>query len=383
MKLFRYFVSAVGLIIGVAIAIVILGVAEGGWFVLKDSFWNDGLKIYEIELSDKGSSSGYLHWDDRRLLEDEILWVKHSIPVLEMESLLKSYKASDTSLVLAVNTNYQKYSNLKILKGRFINDQDVRSTNRIVVLDEYTAMDLFGTTDIVGQKLEIQVGGKNVEFIICGIVRNYNRKIDTLFNDEYTSICYIPDSVAVYEDFNYKIDRIVALIDGDIHEKEAEIKLEHLLEREHGIEDVYNIKEYKQLNIVKEFIDDYLISAVMISALSFLLGGIGIMNIVLLTIQERRKEIGLYKLFGSGIKELQYEIIFKVLILSLGCGIIGLMFGLILGNIIGSLINIKVRLTLMSIFIAVTFPTITGVLSTLYPVLKINSVDIAEIIWEE
>lgn len=383
MKLFRYFVSAVGIIIGVAIAIVTLGVAEAGWFVLKDSFWNDGLKIYEIELSDKGSSSGYLHWDDRRLLEDEILWVKHSIPVLEMESLLKSYKASDTSLVLAVNTNYQKYSNLKILKGRFINDQDVRSTNRIVVLDEYTAMDLFGTTDIVGQKLEIQVGGKNVEFIICGIVRNYNRKIDTLFNDEYTSICYIPDSVAVYEDFNYKIDRIVALIDGDIHEKEAEIKLEHLLEREHGIEDVYNIKEYKQLNIVKEFIDDYLISAVMISALSFLLGGIGIMNIVLLTIQERRKEIGLYKLFGSGIKELQYEIIFKVLILSLGCGIIGLMFGLILGNIIGSLINIKVRLTLMSIFIAVTFPTITGVLSTLYPVLKINSVDIAEIIWEE
>lgn len=384
MKLVRYFISAVGIIIGVAVAIAVLGLAEGGMSVLNDSFWKDGVKVYEIEMSDKGSNTGeYLNWDDGKLIVEEMPSVKYSIPVLGQESLLKSYKASDTTFVLGVNAKYQDYSNLKILKGRFINDQDVRSANKVAVIDDYTALNLFGTTDIVGQKLEIQVGGKNVEFIICGIIKNFNRKIDSLFINEFPSLCFIPDSVPEDTAFNYRVEKIIAMIDRDIHEEEAKIKLEHLLERKHGIEDVYNIKVYNQLYTVTEFMDGYGIFAVMTSVLSLLLGGIGLMNAILLTMQERRKEIGLYKLFGSGIKELQYEIIFKVLVISFGCGMLGLLLGLLMGNVIGSFINIKVRITSISILISVVLPTITGILSSLYPTLRINSMNVAEIIWEE
>lgn len=383
MKLARYFISSLGIIIGVAIAIIILGVAEGGMSVLNNSFWEDNLKAYEIELSDKATNEKkYLNWDDGKLLVDKMPSVKYSIPVLGQKSQLKSYKASESAYVLGVNAKYLKYSNLEVLKGRFITDEDVLSVNRVAVLDDYTALELFGTTDIVGQKLEIKVDKKNIEFIISGVIKNSNRKIDNLFSDEFPSLCFIPNSVSVDVAFNYNTEKIIALIDASIHDEEAKIKLEHLLEREHQIEDVYNIKEYNQLFIVREYMDNYMIFAMMISALSLLLGGIGLMNAVLLTIQERRKEIGLYKLFGSEIREIQYEFILRVLVISIWCAILGLVLGLLLANIIGSFINVKVRLTLMLIFVSLALSTITAILSSLYPTSRINMVDVAEIIWE-
>ena len=383
-KAARYFISAAGIIIGIAAAMVILGVYEGGRSALHENYWSNGVKVYGIELKDKGlSSMEYLLKEDGRLLIDNMPEVKGSIPVLRLEAQLQSYKAAQGALTLAVNEKYLQYANLELLKGSFINEQDVRHANKIAVIDELTALELYGTTDIIGQKLDLQVSGKKVEFVVAGVFTNFNKNIETLFDKEYPGMCFIPESVPEDVYFEYEVEKLVALVKDSLHKEEAAAKLSHLLEEEHGAEDIYNINEYEQLSEVAEFTDKYLAFAVIISIVALISGSIGVMNAMLLTVQERKKEIGLYKFYGSGIRELQYEVLFKTIIISVGCGMFGMLMGLLAGGFIGSFVNISTRITFMSVSITTAASAVMGIAGSIYPALEISRVDASEAIWGE
>ncbi|HYF74972.1 MAG TPA: ABC transporter permease, partial [Candidatus Nitrosocosmicus sp.] len=299
----RYAVSSAGIIIGIAVAMVILGIADGGRAVLNQGFWSEGVKVYDIELKEVGlMGAGYLEWEDARLIDESMPEAKGSIPVLKMDSQLKSYKASFTAATFAVNEKFRQYANLEMVTGRFINEQDVHHANKVAVIDDLTAIELFGTTDILGQKLKVQVGGKNVEFTVSGVCRNFNRNIETLFKEEFPALCYIPDSVPEDVSFEYSVDKLIALVSDNLHEEEAASRLSHLLEKEHGVEGVYSVEEYEQLTGADDFTSKYAAFAVIIAVVALISGGIAVMNSMLLTIRERKKEIGLYKFYGAGIR---------------------------------------------------------------------------------
>lgn len=379
-----YLVSALGIILGIAVATAVLSMAEGGRSVLKGSFWGNGLRVYDIELKDKGSDSDeYLVREDGKLLTDKMYEVKGSIPVLRLDAQLKSYKASEAVPVMAVNEKYMQYANLEMLKGSFINEQDVRYANKIAVIDDISAIELYGTTDIIGHKLDMQVDGKKVEFVITGIFRNFNKNIETLFEDEVPGACFIPDTVPEDVSWSSSMEKLIALVDKGLHKEEAAVKLAHLLEKEHDAAEVYSINEYDQLPEVSEFTDKYLVFAAIIAIVGLLSGGTGVMNAMLLDIQERKKEISLYKLYGSGMREQQYDIVFRTLIICNGCGILGMILGLIAGDFIGSFININLRVTLVSVFVTVAASSFVGTISSLYPALRIKLVNAVDVIWGE
>lgn len=383
-NIIRYFISAIGIILGIGIIMIILGMIAGGSSVLNDSFWSKGVKVYDIELKNKElDTEGYLIPEDGRLFTDKMPEVKSSIPVLRLTGQLDSYKASGNAQTMAVNERFLQYANLEMLKGVFIDERDVRNANKIAVIDDLTAVELFGTTDIIGQKLGLQVEGKRIELHVAGVFKNYNKNIETIFEEEITGICLIPDSVPKDVSFSFSMEKLIALVDKDLHAEEAAARLSHLLEKEHGVTGVYRINEYKQLAKVSEFTDKYLAFAVIIALVGLISGGIGVMNAMLLTIQERKKEIALYKFYGSRIRELQYDIAYTILIICNSFGILGLILGIIAGNFIGSFINIRARATLMSFFITITATTIVGIICSFYPASRIKRVDPSEAIWGE
>jgi putative ABC transport system permease protein len=284
---------------------------------------------------------------------------------------------------MAVNEKYRQYANLEMLEGSFINEQDVRYADKIAVIDDITALELFGSTDIIGQKLDLEVNGKKVEFVVSGIFKNFNRNIETLFDDEIPGACFIPESIPEDVSWSYSVEKLIALVDKELHKEEVAARLGHLLEREHDAAGVYSINEYEQLPEAADFTDKYLVFAIIIAIVGLLSGGIGVMNAILLTTLERKKEIGLYKLYGSGIKELQYDIAFRTLVICTGCGILGMILGLLAGGFIGSFINIGARVTLMSVFVTLAASTIVGMTSCLYPASRIKLVNASEVIWGE
>ncbi|HYE84652.1 MAG TPA: ABC transporter permease [Clostridia bacterium] len=377
----RYFLSASGIIIGIFILTAVLGIAEGGRAVLNESFRQSGLRLYDIEISDKGAASeDYLLPEDGRLLERKMPEVKGTIPVLELQAQLKSYKASGSSRILAVNEKYLRYANLEMLGGSFISSVDVRKANKVVIIDDLTALELFGTKDIIEQKLDLVVGGRKVEFAVAGVFRNFNRNIETLFEEEVPGMCLIPDSVPEEVSFDFGMEKLIALVDNGVHKEEAAIRLAHVLEKEHGVTEAYSITEYVQLSQVSAFTDKYLVFAVITAIVGLISGGIGVMNRMLLSIQERKVEIGLYKFYGSGIKELQYDIVYRTMVICHGFGMLGLLLGIPAGNFIGSYINIRTGFSLLTIFVTITATALVGILSSLPPALKIKQVDAVGVI---
>lgn len=383
-KAARYIISSAGIIIGIAVAMVVLGMSEGGRSVLRQNFWNDGVKVYDIKLKEAGSGAGEnLKWEDAVLLADKMPEVRGSIPVLRLNAQLKSYKASGTADILAVNEKYPEYANIEMLEGSFINSQDVRYANKAAVIDELTAIDLYGTTDIVGQKLHIQTGGKKVEFLVTGVCKNYNRNIETLFDDELPGMCFIPDSVPEDTGLGFTVEKLIALVTDELHEEEAAARLSHLLEKEHGAEGAYSISEYEQLFQVEQFTDKYTAFAVIISIVALISGSIGVMNAMLLTVQERKKEIGIYKFYGLGIRELQYDILYKTLIVCLAGGAAGMLLGLLAGAGIGSFVNIRTGITFTAVFMTAGASALAGLAAGLHPAAEISRVDASEVIWGE
>lgn len=380
----RYFLSASGIIIGIFLLISVVELIQGGRAVLDESFWDKGIKVYDIKIGDGGNASGdLLNRKDGRLLEERMSEIRGSIPVLSLAAKLSSYKESVNVQALGINEKYLGYANLEMLKGAFISHAEVSAADRVAVIDDLTALELFGTTDIIGQKLDIKVGGRTVAFTVTGILRNYNKNIETLFDDDYPGICLIPESVPEDVSFECNVSKLVALVDDSLHEEAAETRLAHLLELEHGEEDIYDIEEYDQLPQVKEFTDKYLVFAVITAIVGLVSGSTGVMYAMLLSIRERKREIGLYKFFGAGIKELQYDLIFRTMTGCLACGVLGLILGIITGNFIGSFINLPVRLSLSSIFAAASMVFVSGALGSLYPAARIKHVDADEAIWGE
>jgi len=380
----RYFVSAIGIILGMAIIMVILGMIAGGKVILHDNFWSKGVKVYNIESKNKEhDAEGYLKPEDVRTLTDKMPEVKDSIPVLSLGGQLNSYKASGNALTLAVNERFLQYANLEMLKGSFINQGDVRNGNKVAVIDDLTAIDLFGTIDITGQKLDLEVEGKKIDFVVAGVFKNFNKNIETLFEEEIEGVCLIPYSVPVDASVDFSVEKLIAMVDKDLHEEEVAARLGHLLEKEHEVIDIYSINEYDQLTEVSEFTDKYLVFAVIIALTGLISGGTAVMNALLLTIEERKKEMGLYKFYGTRIRELQYDVVYTALIICNSSGIVGLILGTIAGSFIGSFINVRARVEFMSIFITITASTIIGIICSLYPALRIKQVDASEAIWGE
>lgn len=380
----RYILSASGIVVGIFLLISVLELIQGGRAVLDESFWDKGIKVYDIQVGDGGyATEDLLKRKDGRLLEERMSEVRGSIPVLSLNAKLSSYKESENVQALGVNEKYLGYANLEMLKGTFISHAEVAAADKVVVIDDLTALELFGTTDIIGQQLDINVGGRTVAFTVTGILRNYNKNIETLFDDEYPGICLIPESVPEDVSFNYEVSKLVIMVYDSLHEEAAEIRLAHLLELEHGEEGIYDIEEYDQLPTVREFADKYLVFAVITAIVGLVSGSIGVMYAMLLSIRERKKEIGLYKFFGAGIKELQYDLIYRTMTVCLACGVLGLILGVITGNAIGSFINLPVRLSMTSVFAAAATVFISGALGSLYPASRIKHVDAREAIWGE
>lgn len=376
-----YLIAAAGIAAGIFVLVSVLLLIEGGKAVMSENFWNNGIKVYDISMA--VGEPGLLDQEDGNRLREKLPQVKGSIPVLKASARLVSYRGSYTVDALGVNEGYMKYANLQMLEGTFITKEDVKSANKVSLIDDQTALELFGTTDIKGHKLEVRVGGHSEEFSIIGVFRNFENNIETIFEDEYPGTCIIPYSVPAEEGLGFEMEKLVVLVEDELHAEKAEALLGHVLEQEHGATGAYEVAEYKQLPEVSRFSEKYLVFAVVAGLIGLLTGCIGAMNALILSLRERRREIGLYRFFGSSTKLLQYEIAYRALIICLCSGGLGLAAGITAGGFLGSMFNIPISFPAASIFAAVAASTAAGIGSSIYPASLIGKVDVSAAIWDE
>ncbi len=399
----RSFLTMLGIIIGIAAIIAIVSTIKGtNEQIKKNLIGNGGSKVtislkqgdWDYDMS-QGIPSGV-----KQLTEDEKDSIQ-SLDHVENASFFVQRNVSDdvyhltSSLsggyVKGVDTAYFSTAELAVNRGRGISQNDRDSHRRIAVLDDAAVQQLFGNTDPLGKTIEI----KGLPFTVVGQIKekdSFEPDVESLddyytYNQSKTGTVYIPDtawpSVYAYDE----PENVILKADDtgnmtEVGKKAAEILNASLTVTDTTItykaEDI--TEQAKQIQQLSQSTNTMLI---WIAGISLLVGGIGVMNIMLVSVSERTSEIGLKKAIGARKKAIMVQFLTEAVVLTSIGGILGVICGILLAYLISSLNGTPVAISVEASVIAVLFSMAIGIIFGILPSRKAANLDPIEALRHE
>lgn len=375
----RSFLTMLGIIIGISSVITIVSIGQGGKKAITGQFENIGMNVINIKVKTRDSdvkSRDYLTLRDAITIKNKIPEVTHTIPYIEDYGYFKTEKIKKEAVVGAITEDYTKLANLKMISGRFLNQRDIESAKNVIVIDDLTAMKMYGSMDVIGEKLRISIGDKELNPIVIGVCENSAGNLASMFGENYPAVGYFPLSIADRILNNTDIYAMSVMVNDMSKASEISTKIIRVLEQLHRNKDKYVAEEgFKEMDMVNNIMNIFTGVLGAIAGISLLVGGIGVMNIMLVSVTERTREIGIRKALGAKNKDIMMQFLTESLILCLIGGIIGMSLGIAAGYGIGKLINISIGVSLSVILAAFGFSSAVGIFFGLYPAKKAAKLD--------
>jgi putative ABC transport system permease protein len=366
----RSFLTMLGMIIGVASVITLLGLVTGVTNYIVDTFSDMGTNMVSVNVTNT---------DTRKVEVDEIYqFAKQNdemflgvTPTISSSYTVKNGSTSMTTSVLGVGEDYLDINTLELSSGRFIHYADIANRYEACIIGTYVADELFDGKVSLGDTLKIN--GK--VFRIVGI---QEEQADSEANTKDDRI-YIPYSTASRLSKSSDISSYTfAVIDTDSVEAAEEL-LDNYLYDIMKNEELYNITSMTELLDAINSMTNML-SAVLggIAGISLLVAGIGIMNIMLVSVVERTKEIGIRKSLGAKKRDIMSQFVIEAIAISTTGGIIGIIIGSIATKTLGSAFGIEAAPTTGAILLAFCVSAGIGVAFGYMPAnkaAKLNPID--------
>ena len=262
-----------------------------------------------------------------------------------------------------------------IIKGRYFTRQQVESGQRVCVMLRDDAKKIFGTEEAIGMEVDLTIWGKTATYKVVGLRDSMNRMYNFIMEgQDYFAQVEIPYT-ALGADFDYYMEDFNSVIlfadQSVLNTKVNEVK--EILTNRHGLRGTKAISGYSMADFSDE-LDKILGYAttflLLVSVISLVVGGIGVMNIMLVSVTERTREIGIRKSIGAKTGAIMTQFLAEAAILTLIGGVIGIILGIILATIICTAIGFKVIVTPTSVLGAAFFSVVIGLFFGLYPARK-------------
>jgi putative ABC transport system permease protein len=328
--------TMLGIVIGNASVIAMVGVGEGTQKLAQDQFKSLGPNtLFILPGSPKaqnirsGGTPPTLVLSDARAIARQVPSVAAVSPVLQNSSVITYGNVTTTTIVQGVTKEFPLVRNFAVDKGRFVGDLDVKGDKQIAAIGTDLAQRLFGQDNPLGK--QIRVG--NLSFDIVGVMESKGSS----FGSNQDDAIFIPITtmskrvIGRTSPFGLRVSLIsVSAKDGDSMDA-AEFQITNLLRRRHKIvgEDDFTVRNQKDaLQIVTTITSALTLLLGAIAGISLLVGGIGVMNIMLVSVTERTQEIGLRKAIGATQKDILIQFTIEAIILSTIGGIIGTLIGI-------------------------------------------------------
>jgi putative ABC transport system permease protein len=386
----RASLTMLGIIIGVAAVVTLLAAGRGvESFVISEfeSLGNNLLFVFPGRLEPgqgprRAGGSG-LTYDDAVALADSFLTPDVVAVTPSLDRLAPvTYSGRETRTTISGTTpNFIQVRNFRPVAGRFINDQDISSSARVAVVGQTVYETLFADGGLpIGQTIKIN----NINFKIIGLMEE---KGGSGFNDQ-DNLILIPLTTAQRRlfltrraDGKFTVDLIYAQAISEERQEAAIGQIQEVLRQTHGIEfrneDDFTVLSQNEL--VSTFSQ---ITSVMtaflgaIAGISLLVGGIGIMNIMLVSVRERTREIGLRKAVGAKRNDILRQFLTEAVLLAVVGGLIGLAIGMVGAGFIGSLSDsLQPIVSLDSVLLSVGFSAAVGLFFGSYPASRAARLD--------
>ena len=369
----RSSLTMLGIIIGNASVITLVGLGRGAQTLAKNQLSNLGANVLFIVPGNNDTRRRGISFPKNLVLEDSIAInnqvpsVKKVAPQISANEIVQSNSKSLNISIAGVTPEFLNVRSFEVDKGRFISESDVKSARSIVVIGPDLKDEFFKGNSVIGEKIRI----KDHTYEIIGILKPKG----AVFGSNQDKNAYIPLTTMVNrisgKDPTYGISLSFISVEAINKNKTsaAKFQITNLLRQRHNItrDDDFAVRSQKDaLNIVTNITSGLTFLLAGIGAVSLIVGGIGIMNIMLVSVSERTEEIGLRKAIGAKESDILIQFLFEALILSTIGGLIGTTTGLtgvfLLGVITPLPASVGITTTMSTMIISGSIGLIFGVL---------------------
>ena len=366
----RAALTMLGIIIGVMALVVLVSLVDSATDSITSEVSSLGSSLLTVTVSDDKGVPVKLA--DLHTWVDEEPSIAAVAPYATTTATGKYGTESASFNVYGVTPDEYKIQTMQLTQGRFIAESDVKNNSRVCVVPEGTATDLIGYTDCIGE--EISLNG--VRYRIVGTLEDQEESLATILSGGMKT-AYIPYTslVRLSTDTGSSISTFyIGAADGFTLDQAETVMKDILMERFDEDEDAFSISSQNMIEEAMGRISSFLnILLGGIAAISLIVGGIGIMNIMLVTVTERTREIGIRKAIGASRRSILVQFLIEAVVLCmLGCALgIFLSWGIlqIISTITASA-SISFHLQGKVVFLSVLFCFLIGVIFGLYPANK-------------
>lgn len=355
----RTFLTMLGIIIGVFAVVVLISIGQGATSGVTDNISSMGSNIISVNIMGRRASLDYNDVYDIEALEG----VKNLTPVYSSNTTVKYDIESADVNVMGGNENYLNINNYEVDSGRTITPVDVKYRNKIALIGSSTAEDLFSRDNPIGKN--ISIGGE--KYTVVGTLKEKSSSSAGDSND----IVIVPVTSLMRQNSINQISSITVQANSADESSIAKENIENYLFDYFGDENYYNVfSQDEMLEVLSE--TTAMLTAMLggIAGISLLVGGIGIMNIMLVTVTERTKEIGIRKAIGAGRSNILIQFLIESSVISGVGGILGSVAGMLASYFVSNMMGISYNINLPVILAAFIFSLAVGVFFGLYPANK-------------
>jgi putative ABC transport system permease protein len=376
----RSFLTMLGIIIGISSVISIVSLGVGGQNTITGEFEKIGVSTIRITVKTaEAETSDYITYKDIEQLKEKISYIKYAAPIAFQQGIASSEKKSRTAMVYGSNEDYFYIDNIELLYGRFFNNIEFEEGRAVTVIDETAAKSFFGTSDVVGQTINVGPNTSTKKATIIGVIKSQFGMFESMVDEDMPVIIYIP---ATYLDILYsrqsRISDLYIMADSKDNAEAAGLLAKNMLMNRHGNRDrdVYKAESImKQLDQINTVVGIFTAFIAAVAAISLLVGGVGVMNIMLVSVTERTREIGIRKAIGAKTSNIMFQFLTESVIISCIGGIIGLILGVSGAYLLGQLAGITPSVTPQIVIISIAFSSTVGIFFGIYPARKAAKLD--------
>ena len=370
----RSSLTMLGIVIGNASVIAMVGVGQGTKNLASKQFESLGPNTLFVvpgtqeERRTTFNAPQTLVWDDAIAIKEQVPSITEVAPQITANQLISYRNRNANEQVVGTTPEYLTVRSFELDKGRFFNDVDVKRNRRVIVLGSEIADKFFPQQDPLGKKIRV----KNINLEVIGVLESKGAFLGQ--NQDLT--VYVPlttmanQIVGNKSPYGTQVTFISITAKDEESIRAAKLQIENLLRLRHKItgEDDFSVRTQKDvLEIVGTITSGLTVLLAAIAGISLLVGGIGVMNIMLVAVTERTQEIGLRKAIGAKEGDILWQFLIEATILSAAGGAIGTVIGVTGIVIVGALSPLTPTISPIAIILAVGVSGAIGLSFGVFP----------------
>ena len=370
----RSVLTMLGIIIGITSVIMILSIGDGVKGQVSDELNALAGGLIGIYVNNEQSEEEiYFDEDDFEAIREKIDGVKGVTPVYTLYGSVIGRKGEFTAYTTGGSESMEFYQSEPIVQGRYFTAADYYAGNRVCVITQQAAKKLFGTTDVTGLTIEVTLYGVTQDLTIVGIRQDSASAMFSMYGNMINIEVPLNLLSASYGQYFGGFTDFYVISESPALNTQITQSVIRLMESRHDVRNqgvimVQNMQD--QISQINSVMGSISIFVVIVAAISLLVGGIGVMNIMLVSVTERTREIGIRKSLGARTGSILLQFLAESAVITLIGGLIGIVLGVAGAQAVGGAIGFSARISAATVLGASAFSAGVGIFFGIYPARK-------------